>query len=378
MAKEYDSPNKCKKDLIDSFSTYDQTVDVVSCWQSILSYSYRDRLTYFDRFPDLSPHRLTPDFTAVFNGKYGIVFEVKRTFPNEEVPFRKEIDQLLAYDNDDIEFKINNDGKTTKLKNHDIVLLLKAESSSNEVFLRLNRIIEDESELVFRNNLIFLEYFYTSKDRVSRYVFRKFLGENRKFRDKSLPGDIRLETILGTGKSLSSYPKHFIKFKFNYVLCNDQPPPLYMSVFLWSKVLFNYLEVDQINDWKRGNTQKIQQIELSIDELLNNINTNIIIQGNVRRKWVTDSLKFLEMADLATIDDSETVIINYRNLTNQYRPTKGQVDLDFEDSHFTELAHVIADRYCHNVFPIDKETDLLESKKPLKQIPLSKFSHAEK
>ena len=369
MPNVVNSFQNCYKNLVNGFTTYDQAVDVVSCIESIFRYAYKDELLYFDRFPSIPPTNLTPDFTVLFQGDYGLVFEVKRTFPQDDLAFEKEINQLLSYDNV-IELKSSDDGQRAKPAIHDIVLVISADNS-NEIFNRINHLLREKANFRFRNNIIFMEYFYNTNDSESHYVFRKFLGENRGFRDESLPEDKRLEYQLGEkGKSFKCYPKHFIKYKVNEVLCNDKPYELYMSVFLWTKVFYSYLDAEQKLEWNRGNPRKIQTIILKIDQLLANLNINYIPKGNVRKKWLTDTIDFLQDADLAVKDSDETATIYFCNLNKKiggkaYFTSDGVA----EKYEIGEYGRLIADQYCNNLNKkreLDKKTKM--SAKKQKQI----------
>lgn len=245
----------CIKNLINDFKTYDQAVDVVSCLESVFKFGYKNWLTYFDRFPYISSSDLTPDFSVLLNKKYGLIFEVKRTFPKDDIGFKKEVEQLLSYDKK-LEFKCDRLGRTLIPDTHDIVLIISA-TQSNQIFNRLNRLIEENLDFKFENNIIFMEYFYNTSDTEARYVFRKFMGVNREFRDTFLPEKERLEYILGEcAGSLECYPRYFMQYKVNQVLCNDKPPELYTAVFLWTKIFYSYLSEEQKKDWARGNPKK--------------------------------------------------------------------------------------------------------------------------
>jgi hypothetical protein len=312
---------------------------------------------YFDRFPNTLPNRLTPDFTVLFNENYGLIFEVKRTFPKDDDAFKKEIKQLLAYDAK-LALKADDSSNRVTPTVHDIVLVISA-TNSYEIFNRFNKLVSESGEFKFENNVILMEYFYHTGDRDSRYIFRKFMGENRKFRDELLPTKKRFEYILGEkAQSFSCYPRHFIKYKVNKVLCNDKPPGLYMAVYLWTKVFYNYLSDEQKKEWRRGNSQRIQSISISVDELLNNLNSNYIPKGNIRKRWLTDSIRFLEDAGLAFRPSDRRIEIRFRNLTQMIGHRKYTLEGEAEQEKIREYAHLIADQYCKNI---------IEEKKPDKK-----------
>ena len=341
MPNNSDSYKKCFEKLINEFTIYDQAVDVVSCWESIFKYGYKDELLYFDRFPNIPPNNLTPDFTVLFDDKYGIIFEIKRTFPKNDEAFKKEMRQLFSYD-ENLAFKADNSEKRIIPKVHDIVLVVSA-MDSYQILSRLKKITNELKEFSFNNKIIVIEYFYQT-NRTSRYVFRKLMGENGSFKDTSLPLERRLEHILGDkSEPFKCYPRHFMKYKINEIICNDRPPELYMAVFLWSKVFYNYLNREQQIDWRRGNTQKIQVINIDLNHLLIDLNTKYISQGNIRKGWIMDTIKFLEDAGLASMKSGDKVEINFRNLTQKIGYKKHEVKEEVEKEQIREFGHVSAD-----------------------------------
>ena len=97
----------CLEKAQNEFSRYDQSVDVVSCWQTYFETSeYKALGSYFDRFPK-SPNDgkqgLTPDFTVLIgnNNDYGLIFDLKTgiTRDNLESYIEKQLlPQLKKYD----------------------------------------------------------------------------------------------------------------------------------------------------------------------------------------------------------------------------------------------------------------------------------------
>ena len=65
-----DSPEarfkECFERLQNEFSTYDQTVDVVSCLELFFEEGLREEVDHFDRFPRFTDPELTPDATVIF------------------------------------------------------------------------------------------------------------------------------------------------------------------------------------------------------------------------------------------------------------------------------------------------------------------------
>lgn len=231
---------ECYYPIINDFTTYDQAVDVVSAWEAIIRYSYSEILSYFDRFPKISFSGLTPDFTVTFNNSYGIIFEMKRSFPEDDIGFIKELKQLKKYDSD-LPLKNDSSGGTIVPSRCDIVLLISS-NQSNHIFKRINKLLKKEG-ISFNKNLIFIEYSYNQIDTHSRYIFKKFMGENGKFQDEFNPIENSFEHILGDeAKSFECLTKFLVDFKVAELICNDPPPNLYLAVILWTKIFMYYLD----------------------------------------------------------------------------------------------------------------------------------------
>ena len=137
----------CYNKLMDSFTTYDQNVDVVSCWESIINYGYREEHIFFDRYPCFGENNLTPDFTVLFNEEYGIIFEIKRTFPNDEQGFKSVVKQLMSYDTKS-EMRADPNGTMITPKCHDIVIVV-GMMDSYEILARFNDLVNNDDEINF-------------------------------------------------------------------------------------------------------------------------------------------------------------------------------------------------------------------------------------
>lgn len=366
MNKINKSFSDCLKKQMNDFTRYDQTVDVISGLEAFFDYIYDDKLKYFDRFPEIPPEGLTPDLTVLFKNNYGIVFEIKRTFPKDDVGFSKEIHQLLSYDGS-VSFRSDKKGNRIVPYVYDIVLLINS-SDSNEIFSRLNRLFDDK-DIKFNNNLILMDYNYESADTESKYIIKTYAGNNKTFRDNFSSNS--LDKILGEqAKSIKCYPRHFMKYKVNEVLCNDEPSTLYLAVYFWSKIFYNYLSKEQKETWRIGKTQTISDISLNIETLQNDLNSKYIPNGNIRLNWIRKTIKFLEVADLVNFIDDMNFNIRFRNLNKR---------IDFSDGEdeklkTKELGHILANRYCENLIIREKPKKIRKHiDKKLKPTTLSEF-----
>ena len=351
MSKNATSLVKCIEEILKKFTDYNQTVDIVSGFESFFHDIYRDELIYFDRFPrNLSP-RLTPDFTALFDN-YGIIFEMtrgiaKKTDENQDRPLEDKITQLKRYDEFDYPFRADNQGTKISPKIRDTVLILDHQDSQ-ETFIRINQKIKDTSNFNFKNNLIFLDYTFNSDTHL--YTINKYHGENGCFRDDLFDEGKRLELLLGTkiGKSLKFHPRQFMEFKAKTILCNDPPSDIYMAVFLWDRIFKSYLKPDQYFELQSKGSNKIQELALNIDNVTNYINTEYIKYGNVHISSVRDAMMFLEKANLAEFKSHKDVIVYYHNLQKKSFSKSDQGDKTATSIDLRELGRSIAKQYCNN------------------------------
>ncbi len=341
--KAAEAYRECRRGLLDQFSTYDQAVDVVSCWQTFLSSALPNELTYFDRYPQLGTNGQTPDFAALFLERYGLIGETKRTFPQDERAFRREMDQLKKYDQD-LALVRNGEGDTLTPELHDIVLVINAQDSA-EIAARVNALLLGD-EYQFENNLVLMEYFYDAGSRVTKYSFRKFPGENRPFRDLVIPHDGRLEVNLGEKKKpFRVSVSQFMPVKLQEVLCNDDPPPIYLALYLWNKVFYNLLTGEQREEWRLGNPQKILPVRTDVAGLTTALNRDYLPTAGVRAHWVRTSLEFLVASRLATKEE-DTYEIGFSNRSREIGSRRFGEAGEEQQHVIKEYAGLLADRYC--------------------------------
>ncbi len=369
LGRADDPYRACMTDLLNQFTTYDQAVDVVSCWQSLLKYGYAADLTYFDRFPELGSDNLTPDFTALFREEYGLIGETKRTFPRDPQQFKKELDQLVKYDAP-LPLRADGKGRRVTPKIQDILLVISADDS-NEITQRISELLA-KGEYHFDGNLILMEYFYNAGNRTARYSFRKTMGQNRPFRDVCLPHDARLEVLLGEQrKSFHVTVPQFMPDKLREVFCNDQPPSIYTAVYLWNKVFYDQLDADQRDVWRLGNPQRVLPIKTSLESITTALNRDYLPKGNARRVWIQQCLAFLCDAGLAEDLGNQNYEVRFSNQTMAIGARKqGEPEEELQDV-IRELAGLIAKRYCGRVAGSESGTQHPPAEKQKKVQPMT-------
>lgn len=340
-----------REELLKEFSVYDKAVDIVSCWESSMNYIYAEKFDrfYFDRFPslDTGEKTLTPDFTVFFDESYGLIGEIKRTFPDDRQAILSELGQISNYD-DELAIK-HAEGGYTAPDTCDLVIIIEG-SSAPQIGTRLQRIITEENEFDFSSNPILIRYHFNQDALMSRYEFQRVTQLEFEFQDDDLDAEDSLSYILGEEgeyQTLSVYPKHFSSFKVRKPICNDAPPGQYLATFLWHKIFPEYLNEDQYEIWQATNGQKEIPVEVSVDELTERVN-GYMHDGTVKQVWIRRALDFLCGADLAEEDEDGEYSIRFMGFVQdigEENIQEGSQELD----QARELAHIFIRRYCESV-----------------------------
>lgn len=340
-----------REELLKEFSVYDKAVDIVSCWEASMNYIYAEEFDrfYFDRFPslDAGEKTLTPDFTVFFDDSYGLIGEIKRTFPNERKAILSELEQIVNYD-DDLGLK-HAEGGYTVPETCDIVIIIGG-SSAPQIGTRLQRIISEEDKFDFTSNPVLIRYHFNQDALRSRYEFQRVTQLEFEFRDNDLDAEDSLSYVLGEEgeyQTLRGYPKHFSPFKVQKPICNDAPPGPYLATFLWHKIFPEYLNDDQYEIWQATNGQKEIPVDVSLDDLTEKVN-QYMHNGTVRQVWIRRALDFLCGADLAEEEGDDEYSIRFMGFVQdvgEENIQEGSQELD----QTRELANIFIRRYCESV-----------------------------
>lgn len=343
----------CIFDQREAFDIYDQAVDTICCWESMLGHLYEDVFNSynFERFPNIpnnsGDNPLTPDFTTYFNEKYGVIGEVKWGFPDKEVAFDKTLSQIENYADPKLELKTNNgDRKSPEVC--DIILIISG-SSALETGQRISDKIGDDSRFNFKNNLVLMRYDFNNRAAKSRYEFERIPTTDQGFRDDALPDDISLSKNAGESggyKKISVYPKHFVPVKSRRPLCNDKPPEIYLATVLWHRIFPEFLDEAEYREWRSSGAQKTITISTSVGEIRQKLNS-YLQNGSARKQWVSDTVDFLDTANLARTGKNRATI-KFRDLVQDVGEDTVQDDMgEFKKSR--ELGYMISRRYCEYV-----------------------------
>lgn len=359
---------ECIEEHLKRFQVYDKTVDIVSCWEAVLNYSYKSEFPgfHFDRFPELQTEdgsTVTPDFTAYFSTEYGLIGEIKRTFPNDRKAILKELEQIGKYDqNLGLQNKV---GDYVVPETCDIVVLIEG-SSAPQIGTRLQRLINDP-EVKFGSQPVLLRYQFNQDALDSRYEFQRVTELEYEFQDDHLPVEKTLYATIGEGgdyNTLSTKPKYFKSYKVQKPLCNDNPPGPYVATFLWHKIFPESLSEEQYEKWQGSNGQEKIPIPITAEELQKKVN-EYMHGGTVRQHWIRKALEFLYEADLArdpkdTEEEEEgDIVIQFMGLVPELGSKQRRQEALEELNQTRELARIFIQRYCENTGE-DKEPDLEE------------------
>jgi hypothetical protein len=359
---EAETSQECIRKERDLVNTYDQYVDVVSCWEAFFDLNYKKKYekSFFDRFPKIplpDDGSLTPDFTIFFTKEYAMIFEISRTFPKGEVKLRKEMNQLFAYDNN---IPVYNGETHVNVDNYDIILVLSG-LDSLEITNRIKKYMEEENK-VFNHNFIVLEYNLNFMDRSPHYYFRKIPIIESSLTDFFSDSFNLSEQLDKNLRSLKMKIEDMKEYKINGVLCNDCPPPAYLAGFLWHKIFYRYLNKEDKKLWREKNPRLIIPLEVDIDDLKLKVE-KFIKNGRIRRRWIEDVLKFLISCGLAERNSSNTYLIKYRNLYPTIR-TEYKHEFLLEKEFQKELSRYFIERFCSKKFghPITKEETRIQTR----------------
>jgi hypothetical protein len=340
----------CVQKLLDDFRSYDSTVDIVSCWQFFFCevQPLAKNILHFDRFPRLvaatehDESLRTPEFAVLISDSYGLVADVKRGFPLDDKDFLAHAKRPLKYDVP-LSLKAGIAGASIVPTDHDILLIIPWRDSQ-QIVGRLEKKRNDGS-LGGARSLIVFEWLWDG-DR-NEYVFRKVAGQSCDFRDGSMPPGLRLSSYFTEGgSSLKVSAEKMAPIKAIWQFCNDSPPPIYMLVFLWTKVFYHLLNSSQRQSWQRRDPRKIIWLETTTASIVKEIENRYALRWGHWTDWVRNALDVLVKAGLAKRSEKEQYAVGYRNLVRElgkpsHFPREGEPAF-----HPREYARILATYIC--------------------------------
>lgn len=346
---------ECVDDTFESFRTYDQYVDVVSCWEHFLTEQYDINDTFhFDRFPtyslDESDDPIEPSFSVLFNEDYGIVFDVNQQLPSVESKFESRLAEVERYDQG-LHFNAGNGGRVEPAQ-YDIALLIHGNNFQTEK-LRIQNALEG-GRLNVDSNLVLLSYKYIDQDTNPKYQFQRasMVGDN--FGDETLPSGLRMSTRMsmegGTFENIEIPSAVFYDRKATGVLFNSEPPSLYLACYMWHTVLYDLLDDDQRIVWQRRDPTKILDLVVNTDDLTERLNRDYIPGGGVHERWVNNTLEYMCVAETAEKVSQGEYYLKFRNLRDKRREYNDTLS---DRSEHSDLAHLFAEWHCENTVEME-------------------------
>jgi hypothetical protein len=295
----------------------------------------------------MGDNELKPDFSMLFDNDYGIVGEIARSIDSSEDVLASKAAQLKRYDSD-LQFKADGSGRTVQPKIHDILLLLHSDYS-NKGAIALNDFWERNKDMRPRNNVVVMEYNFSTGDAQCKYLFKKLLYEkNGVFRDETLPVHLQLERKLGVEAApLKLAPKHFVSCKAVNIFCNDKPPTIYLATRLWDRIFPTLLTEEQMRVWRKGSSTKVQRIATTSRDLELLLTQQVLPGCTIRKDWIEEALEFLATAGRAQRNDSTWEVL-YSNLRMKKRKS-GVTEDEASLEKMREYGDMLAEMYCQGL-----------------------------
>jgi len=347
---------RCVERAFAEFRAYDEVVDIVAAWEQFLSDISASNSFDFQWFPDTittdSGNERAPTFTASLTPEYSIVADVIQEVPSDAQVFRERLAPFTTIETGDITHN------STVPETVDICLHIADEHAQTA------RVHLDSFDDAFLRDphLVPLEFSLIDQDITPKYKFERMslVGEN--FRDESLPDYSQMSSKMSSNGNLASIQipvSDFDRHKATGVLCNKQPPSLYLACHMWDRVFYDQLNDSQRIEWQREDPDKTLSFEVEIDSLTANLNEYYIPNGSVSSDWVDETLEYLCVVETAQKLAEGRYRINFRNLREKRREYK---DVVVRGGEFSDLAMLFAGWHCENEIELGKNdlNDLTE------------------
>lgn len=296
---------------MNKYTRYNQYVDVVSCWESLLKAEFDDNDGFkFDRFPKdfhtENGNTFKPDFAAQINENYGILFEIKRTVGGGEDGYESTIDQIEHYLEDISHISDDSDFP----ENKDVVFLVK-ENNARRISIKVREGLEERG--LNTDNLIILYYSSDTIDTIFCYIFKKVDWHSPDFSDEHFEERNPLNEVFGEEndyEGIRPSTRRFWPYRSRCPIMNDSPPPVYLSSLLWIDQFYDMLNKDQRDNIRSGRGH--QEIEIDVEELYQKVKRDFPIKkGDLK-----NSMDFLVEGNLAQKKNDEEFdyLLKYRKL----------------------------------------------------------------
>jgi len=327
------------------FKTYNDTVDVISSWETIFGvYDEYFPRYQFDRFPDdvESDMEYVPDFSVYFNSDYGIVAKI---LPQAKSSEPEEISEKLLEMCDAIEegYEIEESNGTSKNPEMvDIVAFVPDDYSSQFGDILATRVDQGYS---LEPNLVLIRY--GMDDQRANYVFQRETRLEQEFREEHLPDEQSLSDTIGPDGGYQAYrlgTKEFLRAKTHKPIYNVEPPESYLASYLWMKVFPTELSDMDFQAWREGKIVSNEEITVRPPSLQQTLNTQRIEDGEVNIEWIENCLQFLSTARQAD-EANGRYDVKYTGLIKDI-DISGENSSSKKHERRRELAITLIRRYC--------------------------------
>ena len=305
------------KRIEEKVDNYNQTLEALVGFSHILrwndekadfkpnSYSFIARRMNTSEVNRIIPKNVvTPDLVIQLDENYGIVSEVKKSFPKDKELWIGNFNQLQKYDDELKGWKTS----TEKIQNSDIILLTHYKIKVDVSDYIKKKI--SEKTLYFKRNFSAIAFHRTQE--VNMYLnFEKFFGN---LFDSVI--NERLRRIVGI-------PLKKIMPLSNIKFYDDKPELSYILEILWNKIFSQYPKMEEFME---SGGIKIISIEVNVDDLTQKLREQFsdYNEGDPRQpeipktKWIKEAMEMLENLKYAKKSDKDDkeYTVRYRSITN--------------------------------------------------------------
>lgn len=277
MAKLVDG--QTRERTADDYSNYDQSVEIVGCWNSWFS---AIEPGCFNPYPSLEIDgvKRTPDFLATLSTGYQLVGELCRLTLRDD-GLADSVNQAVGY--------------TALSESTDVMMLVPHEyaDQAEKRMLDLGLLHEGTGE----EPVVVVSFVRTDANRVTHWVFKRASQRRMtSFRDGHLGAQSLHQKMTVTLEGLKVPPKYWRSMKIRFPFCNDAPPALYTACLLWVQVLDSMLSDD---DYAKGRVKRLPFIPLRVTPQTVKAAVKSQLDIEVRMDWVRSALDLLVQARLA-------------------------------------------------------------------------------
>lgn len=328
------------------FRTYNDSVDVISGWETVFGVydSYFSKY-HFDRFPTTPNDSLeyTPDFTVYFNDQYGITAKILPITLKQKPPQIAEyLFEMLSDCDSGYPIERSDGNEVTPQKMDSVVFVPDSYSSQfgNTLDTRFGRGDPD-----LDSNVILIRY--GMDEERANYIFQRETSLEEEFREDELPNEESLNDTIGPKGGYQSYKlgtREFLRPKTKKPIYNSPPPESYLATYLWMKEFPTKLAQGDFLDWKKGQINKKKQISIDCQRLTKKLNKQSIVDGDLQTEWIIQTLEYLCTTGYAECSNGSYSVM-YTGLVRDIDMSDDK-DRSNEYQRATELAIKLIRRYC--------------------------------